>query len=110
MLVHDFLLVKEVPQQIWYRDFPKDSMLCISDDFILSNWEKFSAVEMYWNYWGNTQLGLAYDAISIMTPQMANSLSDSLDGIDSKSEECRLLISLLKEATKNKLNVIHFGI
>lgn len=110
MITHKFLLIKKTPQHISYRDFDKNTMTTISDEFIQKNWGYFNSINVYWNNWGNLQKGLAYYAISILTPDMAKKVIDSMRQITIKDQDYNNLLALLEESVRKKENVIHFGI
>ncbi|MDR1001205.1 MAG: hypothetical protein LBL96_10485 [Clostridiales bacterium] len=110
MLIHEFIKVSEIPQSISYRDYPKEYMILISDDFIQKYYDVTLKVEMYFNDLNEKDTGLNYHGITILDSDMAEKLKTELSHFCSPSEDLAKLINLLEQSISEKKYVIHFGI
>ena len=118
-LRHDFILCKEIPSVIEYKDFSNKSVK-IQDQFILENHDVFSKVKFYWNDLENQDYGFNYYGITIINPEMAKQLIGTMiDYIKYNpsekaeyflGEEYNTLSALLTKAILNNESVNHYGI
>ena len=110
MLIHEFITVPFFSENMSFSAFNGVRLLRISDDFILKYHEPIREVRMYCAGTGEMIDGLAYHGTTVLNPQMAANLMDELLPFCEKSEECRMLISILMKAIEQNMYVIHFGI
>jgi hypothetical protein len=112
------MLCSELPEEIESsKDFDRDKMLIISDDFVLKNFDLIKKVKMYNPALKEDILGLEYHGITIIDNTAAQHLKNELEtycvgklsmkrgGVDAMN-----LVNLLSVALKEKKYIIHFGI
>ena len=110
MLTHEFITVSKVPDRISFRDYDRDKMVRIADDFILNYHVPICKVKMHCSRIGNIIDGLSYHGITILDMQMAKNLKAELLPFISESDECKKLIAVLDDAISQNRYIIHFGI
>ena len=110
MLIHEFITVPFISENMPFSVFNGVKLLRVSDDFILKHHESIRKVRMYCAGKGEMIDGLAYHGTTVLDPQMAAKLKFELLPFFEKSEECRMFISILMEAIEQNMYVIHFGI
>lgn len=118
-LIHDFILCKEVPKDIDPRKY-KSSSIKIQDQFILDNYNVFKDVEMYWNNLDTKDQGFNYYGITIITPEIAEKLLQTVEAFlaGNESEQAKYFIGdewdtlkqLLETSIAKDQFIIHFGI
>ena len=118
-LIHDFILCKELPEDLNPRKY-KSISIKIQDQFIEENYDVFKNVKMYWNNMYTIDQGFSYYGITIITPDIARNLLETvgtyLDG--NKAEQAEYFIgnewNTLKQILETSISegklVIHFGI
>ena len=109
MIEHEFILVEKIPDIILISDFSRRDMTAISDDFVLEHCNEIKKIKMYWGAFGNTQDGLNYHGITIITSSMASELLNTLQYCKGNAE-AKELKHLLTKSIANKQSIIHFGI
>ena len=110
MLVHEFIIVSEVPESIHYTDYCKAQMTLISDEFILKNHEPIQKIEMYCQNLHQKMMGIDYYGITILDCKMAEKLKAEIIRFCVPSENLTKLVDLLNQSILEKKYIIHFGI
>ncbi|MDR0491530.1 MAG: hypothetical protein LBH28_09845 [Oscillospiraceae bacterium] len=113
MIKHEFLLLKNAPKELplsSIKNYPRDEMTVISDDFILENHIPIRKVEMFWETLDNKNYGLNYYGVTLINSNMAEELKQELQQYCEASEDLAKLIELLDQAIENNMYIIHFGI
>ncbi|MEO1769341.1 hypothetical protein [Candidatus Enterococcus ferrettii] len=118
-LIHDFILCKEVPDDLDPRKY-KSISIKIQDQFILDNYDVFKDVDMYCNNLDNLEQGFNYHGITIITPEIAEKILQTgrtfLKGNKSEQAEYfvgddwEILKQVLETAIADDQFIIHFGI
>lgn len=118
-LIHDFVLCKELPKDLDPRKY-KNIGIKIQDQFIEENYDVFKNVKMYWNNTDNIDQGFKYYGITIITPEIAGKLLQTvktfLEGNTSEQAEYFVgddwdtLKKILETAISEDQFIIHFGI
>jgi len=118
-LTHGFVLCDRLPQTIDFQQY-NDSCVKIQDQFISENYKVFKKVVLYWNDLNKTGLGFNYYGTTIITPQMAqnllNTMTRFLENDTSEmaeyfvGEEYDILRDLLTKSIRNNQFLIHFGV
>lgn len=118
-LIHDFILCKEIPKELNPRKY-KSISIKIQDQFIEENYDVFKNVEMYWNNLDTKDQGFNYYGITIITPEIAEELLQTVETFlkGNESEQAKYFIGdewdtlkqLLETAIAEDKFVIHFGI
>ena len=103
MLIHEFITVPFISENMSFSVFNGVKLLRISDNFILKYHEPIRKVRMYCAGEGEMIDGLAYHGTTVLDPQMAANLKYELLPFFEKSEECRMLISILTEAIEQNM-------
>ena len=110
MLIHEFVLVSEVPKEICYTNYSQEQMTLISDDFILKYNHPIRRVEMYCENLQHKIMGLSYHGTTILDNEMAEKLKIALTIFCAQSEDLTKLLDILEQAILQKKYIIHFGI
>jgi len=110
MLVHEFLVVTDIPEHVTIGDYDRNLMVKIDDDFILHYHVPIRKVKMNCRKIGNIIDGLAYHGTTILDTQMAANLKAELLPYIHASDECKKLITVLDVAISQKKYIIHFGV
>lgn len=110
MIIHEFIKVSEVPQDIDYRNYPKEHMTLISDAFIQKYYDVTLRIEMFFNNLNEKDTGLNYHGITILDNEMAQKLKTELNKSCPPSKDLSKLVSLLEQSILEKKYIIHFGI
>jgi hypothetical protein len=113
MIKHEFLLLKNAPEKFSLssiKDYPRDEMTIISDDFILENHIPIRKVKMFWETLDNEEYGLNYYDATVINRSMAEELKRELQQYCETSEDLDKLVNLLEQAIANDMYIIHFGI
>lgn len=118
-LIHDFVLCKEVPKDIDPRKY-KGISFKIQDQFIEENYDVFKNVKMYWNNLDNVDQGFNYYGITIITPEIAEELLQTVKIFleENKSEQTEYFVGddwdtmkkIFEMAIAENKFIIHFGV
>lgn len=118
-LIHDFVLCKEVPDDLDPRKY-KSISIKIQDQFILDTYDVFKDVDMYCNNLDNLEQGFNYHGITIITPEIAEKILQTGRTFlkENKSEQAEYFVGddweILKQVLETAITedkfVIHFGI
>jgi len=132
LLVHNFIICDKVPSEIKYSCFKnkvpseikyscfKNKSIEIQDQFILDNYDVFSQVKLYWRNLSTKEYGFNYYGVTIISPEMAQTLLDVMheylkDNHTEKAEyflgeEYDILRELLTDAISENKFIIHYGV
>ncbi|MGG5314613.1 hypothetical protein [Enterococcus sp. AZ072] len=118
-LIHDFILCKEIPKDLNPRKY-KSTSIKIQDQFIEENYNVFKDVKMYWNNLDTKDQGFNYYGITIITPEIAEKLLQTVEAFlaGNESEQAKYFVGdewdtlkqILETAIAEDKFVIHFGI
>jgi hypothetical protein len=110
MLIHEFVIVSEVPNDIDYNNYSKEEMVLVSDNFIQQYYEITRKIEFYDNNLNCKEYGLNYHGITILDIEMAKKLKDALLAFCKPCEDLTKVIDILARAISVQKYIIHFGI
>lgn len=108
LLTHEFGIMNEVPEKIFYSKYEPEKYNCISvdDELVLQIAERISEINMYWHTLDRLGKGLAYYGITLIPPSAFSELLSVVEDIP----DLRELTELLKQAKRQNAFVIHFGV
>lgn len=110
MLIHDFILVSEVPEEISYANYTKEEMTQISDEFVQKYFKVTERVEMFFNDLNSKDTGLNYHGTTILDNKMAEELKTVLIAECEPCDDLTKLVTVLNKAVSENKYIIHFGI
>ena len=109
MAKHEFGIIQVAPQpKKRYEQYEPEKYHCISvdDKYIKPLLPQFAEFDFYWHMIDVSRKGLAYSGITLISPEMFDTLIDMIKN----KEGLQGLEQLLTKARNENRYVIHFGI
>ena len=82
------------------------NLISVEDSVIMRICDELNKVQMYWHTLANPQKGLAYNGITLISPESAS----KIQSITGRYPELSGLTRLMKKAMTDRKYIIHFGI